>query len=435
MRPGIGSTRKAGIAFVVVLCLTAVGLGVYALAAQALPAPTISAAPSNPTAQTSASFIYTDSKPITRFECRLDSAAFATCGTTRPSTKSYPGPLAPGPHTFQVRAVSGSQTSATTSYTWAIDVSSPYVVSINRVGANPTNASSVSWQVTFSEAVTGVGADDFTLVSSGLLLPLITSVSGSGAVYTVKASTGLGASGTLGLNLVDNDSIRDLAGNRLGGTGAGNGNFSGQVYTIDKIRPPEPHFTQTPPNPSSTSVSTFAWTDAEAGVAFQCKIENGSWHACTSPYTFTVATTNNGEHQFAVRAVDAAGNISDDEDYKWKVVAGATFTISGSVSGLYPGVWRPIAITFTNPNNHTIYVTSLTVTVSSSPASCAASTNVEIQQAPLTTSHTATVPANGSAPLAAADRPMIRLKDLPTTNQDACKGATFSLSYSGTATK
>ena len=60
----------------------------------------------------------------------------------------------------------------------------------------------------------------------------ITNVSGSGASYTVTANTGTG-SGTLGLNLVDNDSITDGT-NPLGGSGAGNGNFTGQVYAIDK---------------------------------------------------------------------------------------------------------------------------------------------------------------------------------------------------------
>src|SRR6185503_3429942 len=40
--------------------------------------------------------------------------------------------------------------------------------------------------------------------------------------------------GTLGLNLNDNDSIADEAGNPLGGPGAGNGNATGEVYDINK---------------------------------------------------------------------------------------------------------------------------------------------------------------------------------------------------------
>ena len=61
-------------------------------------------------------------------------------------------------------------------------------------------------------------------------------MSGSGNQYTVTANTGTG-NGTLGLNLVDNDTILDTSANRLGGTGSGNGNFTGQSYTIDKVAP------------------------------------------------------------------------------------------------------------------------------------------------------------------------------------------------------
>src|SRR5262249_7584745 len=39
-------------------------------------------------------------------------------------------------------------------------------------------------------------------------------------------------------NAVDNDSILDASSNPLGGTGLGNGNFTGQSYTINKIVQP-----------------------------------------------------------------------------------------------------------------------------------------------------------------------------------------------------
>ncbi len=94
----------------------------------------------------------------------------------------------------------------------------------------------MSWTVTFSENVTGVDATDFALAPTTVSGASITSVTGSNSVYTVTANTGTG-SGTLGLNLVDNDSIKDSANNPLGGTGAANGNFTGELYTIDKTAP------------------------------------------------------------------------------------------------------------------------------------------------------------------------------------------------------
>ncbi len=110
------------------------------------------------------------------------------------------------------------------------------VSSINLASSNPTSpATSVSWTVTFSTSVTGVDATDFALVPAGSVTGAsITSVTGSGTTWTVTANTGSGY-GTLGLNLVDDDSIVDGSGNKLGGTGAGNGNFTGQVYTISAI--------------------------------------------------------------------------------------------------------------------------------------------------------------------------------------------------------
>ena len=60
----------------------------------------------------------------------------------------------------------------------------------------------------------------------------MTGVNGSGSVYTVTVNTGSG-SGTLRLDVTDDDSIVDMAGNPLGGTGTGNGNFTGgETYDV-----------------------------------------------------------------------------------------------------------------------------------------------------------------------------------------------------------
>jgi hypothetical protein len=94
----------------------------------------------------------------------------------------------------------------------------PSVMSINlgTPGTPITNASTVSFIVTFSEPVTGVTASDFQLVATGTVGTALTQVTPAGpaAVYTVSVS-GVTGAGTLGLNLVDNGSIHDLAGNPL----------------------------------------------------------------------------------------------------------------------------------------------------------------------------------------------------------------------------
>ena len=109
----------------------------------------------------------------------------------------------------------------------------PFVESINRT--NPaslgTNQTGVTYTVTFNEAVTGVNTGDFELALTGTAHGTISQVTPiSTAVYTV-AVTGITGAGTLGLNLVDNGAIHDLAGDRLiSATGAASFNDNDQSF-------------------------------------------------------------------------------------------------------------------------------------------------------------------------------------------------------------
>jgi hypothetical protein len=298
--------------------LTVGGWGTWAaLAASGPAAPTISSAPANPANQNSASFTYTDSQAVAKFQCALDGSAFSDCGTTRPSTKTYSG-LAQGSHTFQVRAVdSKGNLSSATSYTWTIDTTPPTVSSINRANASPTNAASVSWTVTFSESVTGVATTNFSLTASGFSsTPTITGLSGSGATYTITASTDGSTptgSASLQLNLTSAGTVKDLAGNGLSGVP-----FSGQTYAVDKTAPPAPTITSGPPNPSNQTTATFSFSDSESGVSFLCKLDSGSYSACSNPASFS--SLAQGSHMLSVQAKDAAGNVSSGAaSYSWVV--------------------------------------------------------------------------------------------------------------------
>lgn len=124
----------------------------------------------------------------------------------------------------------------TTGEAYTINKYAPFVTSSLRADPNPTAAGSVRFTVTFSESVVGVDAADFGLAAAGLSDAGIASVSGVDAVYTVTVNTGSG-NGSLRLDLLDDDSILDAAGAPLGGAGAGNGNFSGETYTIDRQTP------------------------------------------------------------------------------------------------------------------------------------------------------------------------------------------------------
>lgn len=135
--------------------------------------------------------------------------------------------------TYHYRAVIVSSRGTTYGDDMTFNGPCPAVLSIDRASTNPAaKNTTVSWTVVFNTSVTGVDATDFVLVpGDGATGASLLSVTGSGATRTVTANTG-SAFGTLGLNLVDNDTIVDAAGNRLGGPGAGNGDFTGQVYAV-----------------------------------------------------------------------------------------------------------------------------------------------------------------------------------------------------------
>ncbi len=206
------------------------------------------------------------------------------------------------------------------------DATFPVVTSIVRADASPTNASPVRWTVTFNRPVTGVSLPDFALARAGITgTPTLSGPTGSGAVYTITSTTGAG-SGTLGLNLVDNDSITGSNGARLGGTGtgtsAGSGNFTGEVYVIDRLAPTIPSagilangvslvfarvgdtvsvvFTTADANAVQTPVATIG------GVAATVTGSGSNW---TASRVMTAADAE-GLVGFALNVTDAAGNAA-----------------------------------------------------------------------------------------------------------------------------
>src|SRR5207253_2608631 len=165
---------------------------------------------------------------------------------------------------------------------YTIDQTAPAVQSISRTTpAGPlTNATSVVYTVTFSESVTGVDATDFSLALSGVTATTPVVVNGSGSVYTVTVN-GISGNGTLGLNLVDDDSITDAAGNKLGGTGTGNGDFTGQVYTIDRTAPTVSSIVRANSNPTTATSVSFTVTFSESVTG----VDSGDFSLATTGVT------------------------------------------------------------------------------------------------------------------------------------------------------
>ena len=226
------------------------------------------------------------------------------------------------------------------------------------------------------------------------------------------------------------------------------------TWFVDTVAPTVT-FTQVPPDPSSTATSTFNWIGSDpapgSGIAYYlCSKENGPFVPCpagTPPYTFVVQTTNNGQHQFAVEAVDNAGNVSAPAKYKWKVAksSGQDYTISGTLtSPIWPtnaATGTPINVTFNNPNSDSVRVSSLTVSITSITAPHATPlltcTTADFAVTQFTGSYPFYIPVGASSlsllvpAIPSTQWPTVLWVNSATRNQDGCEGATITLSYTG----
>ena len=417
--------------------LGSLAFAVHALGAPAEPAPSITTQPANPTNKTSASFGFTDKDSRATFQCSLDGPAFSACT----SPNSYSG-LSNGQHTFRVRAKSGTGvTSAPASYTWVIDTQPPTTTITFPSNGGSYNATGWSAASCSAGATICGGATD----PSGVASVAISIRQGNGSYWggasfnqvneffnavqgtaSWRYALALPPDGSYTIHVKATDSLGNV-------TPAGS--YTTSKFTILTAPPPAPTITQSPPNPTSSTDASFSFTDTQAGVRYRCQFDNSGFNACSSPKAYSGLAA--GQHTFSVAAVDVAGNVSAPTPYAWTITAGnnKSFSISGNPNGsLSPGVTRSIPLVLSNPNNATIYVTALIVSVSTSPSGCSSAANISLGQSNVSTTAPVQIPGRGSVtlPSGGVSAPTIKLLNL-ATNQDACKRGAFGLSYAGSA--
>lgn len=128
------------------------------------------------------------------------------------------------------------------------DQHAPSVVSITKEKNGAANASGAPFLVTFSEGVTGLGTSDFQIQAQGIgFSPSFQIEPLSDRKFRVTV-VGLSGTGTVRLNLLDDDSIVDesVSQNPLGGAGVANGGMTGPQYTVDAVFPGLADFTVSP---------------------------------------------------------------------------------------------------------------------------------------------------------------------------------------------
>ncbi len=174
------------------------------------------------------SLAYT-SNPGTAGSVAPPTGTFTTGDASGTTFTAGPGPLVGD----QIEAASATFDNETISTNIVVsDGTAPTVSSITLADADPTNAGSVDFTVTFSESVSSVDVADFSLTTTGSISGAsVSSVAGSGSVYTVTVSTGSN-SGTIRLDVPNTATINDLSGTALSAAFT-----TGQAYTIDKDGP------------------------------------------------------------------------------------------------------------------------------------------------------------------------------------------------------
>jgi PKD repeat protein len=93
---------------------------------------------------------------------------------------------------------------------------------------------------------------------------------------------------------------------------------SAGVVVVDTASPPAPVIVAGPAEVTSSSFASFAFSNEETGVRFECALDGGEPAPCESPHEY--ADLEEGDHVFVVRAVDAAGNRGAEVGHEWRVV-------------------------------------------------------------------------------------------------------------------
>jgi hypothetical protein len=407
--------------------VASVGLGAFGAEVEP-PTPRISSGPPKSTASRAATFRIDAAPGGITLECSLDGSEFSRCARLTTYRR-----LALGGHTFRVRArPPQNQAGRSASYEWLIRPRPAFFLSPSRIVPRPVMTTMPtrpyrSPNATFRWRSLGPASwrpgTTFRCSLDGKRWKLCrTPITYSGLhsgrhVFRVRAH-------------YDGRVSRQ---NRF-------------TWTIELSLLGKPAITQV--SGGSPSVDAAFEFEADNAAGYECRIDGGPWTPCSSPVELDDVAP--GGHELCVRALSATGVPGLDSCLTWTQSDSSSppptappspewsFSISGDVVPLLtPGTGGQLPLVVSNPNAFDILVGQLVVTVEpgSSQPGCDGPANLSLTQ-----SNAAgpgleiLVPANGSVTLPAqgATAPVVEMLDL-STNQDACKGAVFSLSYSGTA--
>jgi hypothetical protein len=238
------------------------------------PDTTIDSGPRGPLAATAATFTFSAGESGATFECRVDSGAFVAC-TSPYITAALPD----GQHTFEVRAIdaAGNADHSPAVRTFTLDNAAPATA----ITAGPPSVTTDATP-TFVFNADEPGATFRCRIDDGAF-----------AICDSPFTTDALADGSHTFEVF----AVDAAGNA-------EGTPARRAFRVDALAP-HTQITSGPAGPTDDATPTFEFTAGEPS-AFECRIDEGAFAPCTSP--FTSEALPDGAHTFAVRAIDDAGN-------------------------------------------------------------------------------------------------------------------------------
>ncbi len=205
----------------------------------------------------------------------------------------------------------------------------PVVDSITRQNDTITNDGQVTFVVTYSEPVTGVGTADFELITTGSLsgtsIVSANSIS-SNTVFAVVLNTGSG-DGTIDLKALDDDTIQNGTSVKLGGTGTGNGEVTANTpYEIDKTRPTISSVTAVTSSPTNANTVSFNVVFSETVTGFDAAADVDVETNGTTNDGVSITQQSGTTYRVNVTGVDGDGTV------KVTVKAGAASDTAGNTN-------------------------------------------------------------------------------------------------------
>jgi hypothetical protein len=246
----------------------------------AAPATAIDAAPATVSSDTTPTFEFHTTEAGADLQCRLDSSTFSTCSSPR----SY-GPLADGSHSFAVRAVDDAgNVGAEQTVGFAVDTVAPALT----IGSGPEGPTNDDVPAFGFSAETGTNVECSVDQGSASWGPC--SAAGSHSPATL-------ADGSYTFRVRATD-------------GAANVTTRTRAFSVDTVAP-ETTITSLPHGTTSDDSPSFSFSSSEGGVTFECRLDGPTFSGCSSPKSY--GTLAGGDHAFAVRARDAAGNVGAEQ--------------------------------------------------------------------------------------------------------------------------